>query len=240
MSDFDLKLRSGHDVDAYRAQYARDGYVRIMDLFAPELAEAVHQVLVQNTPYKIVHSDKDGGHVTHDAQTFSRMDPQARGKIMSDLLTRARDGFAYFYAGFPMVDAYLAGEHKSWPLHRLTEFLNTAEMHNFVKTITDEPSVRKLDAQATLYSRGHFLNEHDDSGTHMERRAAYVMGFTKDWRADWGGALLFTDGDRVKHGFAPSFNTLTLFKTPQPHVVTQVSNFAGLGRYSVTGWLRND
>ena len=139
-----------------------------------------------------------------------------------------------------MISAYLEGRDPDWPLHAMTEFLNTPEFHCFVKTITGEPSVKKLDAQATLYGRGHFLNLHDDTGTSAERRAAYVMGFSKSWRPDWGGQLLFMDEDKIQRGFSPSFNSLTLFKTPRPHIVTQVANFAGLGRYSITGWLRDD
>jgi len=124
--------------------------------------------------------------------------------------------------------------------HALTEFLNSPEFMDFTKTITDEAEVIKIDGQATLYGPGHFLNAHDDAGDIKERRVAYVMGFSKGWSRDWGGQLLFLDGNDVTRGFSPSFNTLSLFKVPREHVVTQVTNFAGAGRYSVTGWLRTD
>ena len=74
-----------------------------------------------------------------------------------------------------------------------------------------------------------------------ERRAAYTLGLTRDWRTDWGGQLLFHDeaGD-VPRGLMPRFNVLTLFKTPQWHTVATVAPYAGAPRLSITGWLRDD
>jgi len=239
-SGLEITLNPDHDLDALRAVYARDGVVQIRNFFPDAVADAIYDILTHHTPWQVVHSDAKGAHQTYRPEAWTSLDPALRKQRLTDVLTRARDGFAYFYSCYPMIDAYLAGQDPHWPLHQLTEFLNSPEMHHLVKTITDEPEVRKLDAQATLYSRGHFLNEHDDTGTKAERRAAYVMGFTKGWRVDWGGQLLFTSGDRIDSGLSPSFNTLNLFRVPRSHVVTQVTNFAGRGRYSVTGWLRVD
>ena len=137
-----------------------------------------------------------------------------------------------------MIQAYIKGLDPHWPLHAMTEFLNTHEVLSFVKDITGESSCNKLDCQATRYSKGDFLNTHYDTGNTADRRVAYVMGFTKDWPANWGGQLLMLgDDDSVQMGFTPTFNSLTLFKVPRRHLVTQVSSFAGHSRYSITGWL---
>ncbi|MGC6500780.1 MAG: 2OG-Fe(II) oxygenase family protein [Henriciella sp.] len=44
----------------------------------------------------------------------------------------------------------------------------------------------------------------------------------------------------VTGGWIPRWNTLNLFDGRQVHSVSPVSAFAGDGRYSVVGWLRND
>ena len=237
----DFVLADHHDVAALAETYAREGAVRVEKLFPDEIAQNIANILETQTPWRMVHSNLDGAHKVYTPQEWQALSQMQQKQIVKDTLMQARDGFAYLYSCFPMIDAYLAGENPDWPLHAMSEFLNTPQMHNFVKTITNEPSVKKLDCQATLYGRGHFLNTHDDTGTDAERRAAYVMGFSKDWHIDWGGQLLFLDhaGD-IERGFNPSFNSLTLFKTPRPHIVTQVTNFAGRGRYSITGWLRDD
>lgn len=240
MTDFTLALRPDHDIESLRANYARDGMVRVDRLFPDETAEAIYQVLLRGTPWRMVHSDANGKHRYYKPQEWQSFTPQHRQRTIRDVLTRARSGFSYLYSCYPMIDALLAGDDPDWPLHALTEFLNSAEFLDFTKTITDEPDVIKIDGQATLYSPGHFLNAHDDMGDIAERRAAYVMGYSKGWSPNWGGQLLFLDGDDVSRGFTPSFNSLSLFKVPRDHVVTQVTNFAGAGRYSVTGWLRVD
>ena len=239
MSDITLKLNS-HDIEALRDEYAREGVVRVENLFPSDVAEAIYQVLLRGTPWRVVHSDAQGSHKYYRGEEWHGLAPEQRQKTLQGVLQKARDGFAYLYSCYPMVDALLAGDDPNWPLHELTEFLNSPEFMDFTKTITNEADVIKIDGQATLYAPGHFLNTHDDAGDIKERRVAYVMGFSKNWSRDWGGQLLFLDGDDVTCGFSPSFNTLSLFKVPREHIVTQVTNFAGAGRYSVTGWLRTD
>lgn len=235
-----LSLNPDHDVSAYAREFAKDGMVRVENLFPPETAEAIYQTLQRSTPWRMVHSDATGKHKYYVPEIWQNMAPAERQSIVKNVLAQARDGFAYLYTCYPMIDAYIAGEDPNWPLHAMTEFLNTPEMLDFTRTITNEPTAIKHDAQATLYGPGHFLNTHNDTGDDGERRAAYVMGFTKNWRVDWGGQLLFLDGEDTTSGFSPSFNTLSLFKVPRQHIVTQVTNFAGAGRYSITGWLRDD
>ena len=42
----------------------------------------------------------------------------------------------------------------------------------------------------------------------------------------------------VARGYMPAFNTLNIFRVPQPHSVAWVTPLAGAPRYAVTGWLR--
>lgn len=240
MSQLSLKLSPNHDTDAYAKAYKRDGIVRIANLFPDAVAEAIYQVLAKQTPWRLVHSDENGRHKYYMPEEWKALSARDKQAIIQQVLTRARSGFAYLYSCYPMIDAILAGDDPGWPLHAMTEFLNTPDMLAFTKAITGHEDVIKHDAQATLYTQGHFLNEHNDTGQDRERRAAYVMGFTKNWRVDWGGQLLFLDGQNTEFGVSPTFNTLTLFKVPRNHIVTQVTNFAGAGRFSITGWQRVD
>ncbi|MEL6245955.1 MAG: 2OG-Fe(II) oxygenase family protein, partial [Pseudomonadota bacterium] len=59
---------------------------------------------------------------------------------------------------------------------------------------------------------------------------------------DWGGLLMLIDKQTtdVRSAYIPRFNTLTLFDGMAVHSVSPVSAFAGDGRYSIVGWLRND
>jgi Rps23 Pro-64 3,4-dihydroxylase Tpa1-like proline 4-hydroxylase len=94
------------------------------------------------------------------------------------------------------------------------------------------------DAQATRYGPGDFLTAHDDAVEGKHRRAAYVFGLSRDWRAEWGGLLLFHEPEGEVRGYVPQYNALNLFAVPQPHSVSLVAPFAPRERLSVTGWLR--
>ncbi len=93
-------------------------------------------------------------------------------------------------------------------------------------------------AQASNYRLGDFLTLHDDSHQRDDRLAAFTLGFTRDWRPDWGGQLLFHDADgQIERGFTPGFNVLTLFRVPRVHSVAPVATYAAAKRLSLTGWL---
>ena len=105
--------------------------------------------------------------------------------------------------------------------------------------VTGEDRARYCDAQATRYRKSHFLTTHDDAVEGKDRLFAYVLNFTRDWRPDWGGELLFFDeAGHVAAGFTPTFNALNIFRVPQPHAVSFVAPFAQAPRLSITGWIR--
>ena len=88
---------------------------------------------------------------------------------------------------------------------------------------------------------GHFLSLHNDRIDTQERRVAYVLGFTPRWDARWGGLLHFVADDKQTEidRMTPGFNTLTLFRVPQWHHVSEVLPAAEELRYSISGWLRD-
>lgn len=91
----------------------------------------------------------------------------------------------------------------------------------------------------TRYRRGHFLTLHDDLAEGKHRLAAYVLGLTPDWQADYGGQLQFLDHDgNVEEASIPGFNVLSVFKVPSLHQVTPVAAHVPHARLSITGWLR--
>lgn len=238
MTQLELKLSEHHDVKALAKAYAKDGIVRIKGLFPDEIAEEIFTVLKTKTPWHFVHSNKKGAHRLYGPSEWKNTPVQKKQEILQSVLKHAELGFAYVYWSYPMASAYKEKKDPHWPLHSMIKFLNSDEFKNFVITVTNEPSTTHVGGQATLYAKGHFLNVHDDIGADAKRRAAYVMGFTKNWHINYGGQLLFLDKNgEAERGFNPSFNTLTLFKVPRRHIVTQVANFTPASRFSITGWL---
>lgn len=235
-----LKVNPALDLRSYAKAYQRDGYVQIPDFLDAATAEHVARVLQQGTPWEIALSRADGG-----AETITRAELQSLGAQglrpkVEAVVRQARDGFAFVYLSYPMIRAYLEQREPGHPLHQVTEFLNSGQFLDAGAAVTGERGLTKVDAQASWYRPGDFLTLHNDHGV-GERRAAYTLGFTRNWRPDWGGQLLFHDDDgQITRGLTPRFNALTLFKVPRLHSVASVASYAGEPRLSIVGWLRND
>lgn len=235
-----LRLNPALDPAAFAAAYGEDGVARIPDAFEPAVADRLAGILEQTIDWDIICSNEHGGAEVIDRDRRQALGAEAVAGRLHAATRRARDGFAYVYLGYPMIDAYVAGRDPGHPIHAVTDFLNSAAFIDFCSAVTGEAGVTKIDGQATCYRPGDFLTQHDDTGV-GERLAAYTLGLTRTWRADWGGQLLFHDaqGD-VERGYAPAFNVLTLFKVPRQHSVAPVAPYAGALRLTITGWLRND
>lgn len=94
------------------------------------------------------------------------------------------------------------------------------------------------DGQVTSYDPGDFLTGHDDDLAGPGRKAAFVLGLALQWRAEWGGLLLFHEIGGVQlTGVVPQFNTLNLCTVPRYHSVSMVMPSAPRRRFAVTGLL---
>lgn len=120
------------------------------------------------------------------------------------------------------------------------DFMNTPVFLGLLRTVTGDDRIDLVDAQASRYRPGHVLTAHNDVSAGMNRLYGYVLNFSREWRADWGGTLVFYDADgHVEHGWVPAFNALNLFVVPTRHAVTQVASFAPRDRLSIVGWARS-
>lgn len=121
------------------------------------------------------------------------------------------------------------------------DWLNSEAFIAFVRTVTGDDRIDLADAQASRYRPGHVLTSHNDVSPGKNRLYGYVLNFSRDWRADWGGNLVFYGEDgHIEHGWVPAFNALNLFVVPTRHAVTQVASFAARDRLSIVGWLRSN
>jgi hypothetical protein len=120
------------------------------------------------------------------------------------------------------------------------DWLNSPAFITFARAVTGDDRIDLADAQASRYRPGHVLTSHNDVSPGKNRLYGYVLNFSRDWRADWGGNLVFYGPDgHIEHGWVPAFNALNLFVVPTRHAVTQVASFAPRDRLSIVGWLRS-
>jgi SM-20-related protein len=239
MSERTIRLNPRLDPRDYAAAYTRDGMVQVPDLLDAASAEWLELALEHDTSWHLSLKTPEGGKLL-SPQDMQAMGRDAIGAQMQRALAEGRDGFSFIYLAYPIITTLLTGKDEGHATHALVQFFNDTPFTTFAKAVTGETSVTKIDAQATWFRPGDFLTQHDDTGV-GERRAAYTLGLSRDWRPDWGGQLLFHDanGD-IERGFKPGFNVWTVFKTPRQHSVAPVATYAGGKRRSITGWLRDD
>ncbi|WP_116808331.1 2OG-Fe(II) oxygenase [Steroidobacter cummioxidans] len=233
-----IKLRPELDRRLIAQVFKTQGRVHIPDTLAPASAEALFTQLSAHTPWQL-SLNVGQRHLDLAHQQLMLLSPEQRETMSRQMLEQSQRGFQYVFENFPIYDLYQAGE-RAHPLLAMHEFLNSQEFLQFARDATGLQDIAFADSQATRYLPGHFLTEHDDAIAGKRRLAAYVFGFTPQWRADWGGTLQFIDRDgHVAEGYVPKFNVLNLFRVPQKHSVSYVTPAAaGQARYSITGWLR--
>jgi len=241
-----FELNPALERERYAEQFARDTRVQIRDFLTPETASEIRAVLQTATPWGLA-MQADGTPYDSPQQILNEEMRTREGQERAEAIGRATDeaaakgNYAFRYAQFSLVQAVQRGFNPGGPHEILLEHINSDEFLDLVRDITGERDLVRADGQATLFARGQFLGLHIDSHVAEGWKIAYVMNFTIDeWKPDWGGYLQFFDEDgNVVQAFKPRFNSLNLLRVPQPHSVSMVAPFAPIGRYAVTGWLRD-
>jgi SM-20-related protein len=236
-----FELNPTIDRGAVAARFAVDRRVQIRDVLTPDAAAALHEVLTRTRWGLGWRAGEDGPHGI-EAAALQRLPAAEHNRIGQAIFAAMRGGdYAFSYARYPILDAYLGKWDPDGPYDILLEHLNAPPFLDFIRTVSGMPELCKADAQATLFAANQFLPLHIDAQSAEGWRIAYVLSLCReDWRPDWGGYLQFFDEDGdVIAGYRPRFNALSLFAVPAPHAVSYVPPFAPVGRYSITGWFRD-
>lgn len=231
-------LNPALDAAALARAFAQRGRLSIADILAPETAAALHQHLRERADWQQVVNSGDRV-IELDRPTRAGLTEQQQRDLDNAVYAGARSGFQFRYETLRVPDDEPARAARTDLLARFASWWSCGEARDFLRTVVGAPDIDFADAQATAYSPGDFLTGHDDDVAGKGRIAAYVLNLTPQWRAEWGGLLLFPDaaGDRAE-AFVPGFNRLSLLRVPQPHSVSEVSRAAAFRRYAITGWLR--
>lgn len=243
-----IELNPNMNIEQLKQQFQLRKRLRIENILTTESADYILENL-QQTAWHLVHSTDQEAPKTYNAQQLSDLSEHDLEQIFTGVNQRASKSYQFIYKYFPIINAITSGElPETSMLFQLAQFLNGTEFMKFARELTGDNQLVKIDPQASLYEKGHFLSVHDDtannrtSGDHSLRRFAVVLGFTKNWSPNWGGQTMFFDSDtsHIAESWNPGFNCLTIFEVPTLHNVNYVTPFAEGGRYSVTGWLRQD
>lgn len=244
-----IELNPDLELSSLAKELSEHKKVRINNILTDDSAEAVAETLKQHTAWQLAYTDAEGKPTTLSNDSLIKIDPIAYEKLKQDVYSRAAQEYQFMYKFFPIINGINSGTvTDNSMLYHIASFLNGTEFIRFSRQLTNHNTLVKVDPQASLYEGGHFLNLHDDISYSNDpsdqsiRRYAIVMGFTKNWSVNWGGNTSFYTGADFSSSetWYPGFNTLTVFEVPALHRVNFVAPYAPKGRYSITGWLRDD
>lgn len=225
------------DFEPYRQALARDGAVQIPSVLQDDAANALAHCLRHEVPWTLAFRE-DGRSRTLDATAYAALPEPEYAKLLSAAQARGRSQFEFVYDSYMLVRARQEGRDPGLLLHVMLEFFNSPEFLEFAQWLSGDVQLDAINAQATRYRPGHFLNEHDDSHSQEGRRYAYVLNLTApEWQPEWGGVLRFPEWQgQPERRFVPRWNSLSIFRVPRPHEVLPVAAQATLPRLAITGW----
>lgn len=239
-----LELNPKIDRAALAARFRAEGRVQVPDVLTLASAQAVRAMLLQRTRWELAW--QAGEHSTAEIIPHSVLTgvgaQQAAAQVTAATDSAAQVGdYAFRFASYPILTAYLEGRDPGGPHDSLIEAMNTPEMLGLVRDVTGIAELVKADAQATLFLGNHFLGQHTDANKGLGWRIAYVLNLAPDeWHPNWGGYLQFYDEDgNITCGWRPRFNVLNLMAVPCSHAVSYVPPYAPPGRVAITGWFRD-
>ncbi len=236
-----MRLRLAVDAAAAgraKADFAEHGWARLAPFLRDEDALALEAHLRARSDWR-QHLNQGERLFELDRQTRAAFSRERREALDAAVFRNATEGFQFRFEGIRLPDAAAARLSDATMLGAFGRLLDAPATLDLLRHICADRRIRFADAQATLYSAGDFLTEHDDDVAGKNRIAAWTLGLNPRWRLDWGGLLHLAGagaGDAL--ALVPGFNMLTLFRIPRPHSVSLVSPAAPVGRLGVTGWLR--
>lgn len=230
------------DTGALRETFLREGRVKIHDVLRPDFAEAIHDCLANDVPWRLAYYQPELSGTAEASSRLSpaeqrRLGPEGLEALVSKVAEEAGSQFQYLYDAYDVLDARRRGLDPGLLLQEFLSFVGSDALFHFVQEVSGDTAFNRVDCHACRYRPGHFLREHSDQSPFEQRHMAYVFYFTRDWHVDFGGVTHFRDdAGRVTDSLVPDYNSLTLFRVPVAHCVSQVASFAPRPRLSITGW----
>ncbi|MFK5950016.1 MAG: 2OG-Fe(II) oxygenase family protein [Methylococcales bacterium] len=219
------------DLDLIKKDYTKNGYVRIEKFFNEEYVKKIANSIFNEISWDLCYLS-DSGPISIKEAELKTYTAQQSSELNQKIMSRAQQGFSYYYYRSDLVNSV------NKVLKIFYKDLSGDEFIDFCRELTGENSIDNVNGQLACYSPGCFLRKHTDETNKENRVAAYVINFTPQWNNDWGGNLHILDKQhQIVKTLDPLFNSISIFKVPTLHYVSQVANYARGKRFTATGWM---
>lgn len=224
--------------EAYRSVFKAHRRLHIPSILEPSSATFLHKLVSEDAEWTRSIHLAAGTDVDITMDELKAMSADERADLERSLFESNTDKVSYIFDTVRITAAMDLGRPVAEPMRGLHDFVNGRPFLDFMTRLTGDGRVGFADVMATRYLPGHHATAHGDEDADHSRLYAFVLNLTPEWRADWGGVLMFHDEDgHIAEGYVPKFNALNVFAVPQTHSVSAVSRLARGPRLSITGWI---
>ena len=224
-------LNSSLDLKKIKDDFDKNNYIRIENFLDEAYVKNISQSIFSEISWDLCYLSENGP-VSIKESELKKFTPQQSAELNQKIMVRAQQGFSYFYYRSDLVNT------ANKVLKDFYKDLCDDEFIGFCRQLTGDESINKVNGQLTCYSPGCFLRKHTDKTDKEKRVAAYVINFTPQWNNDWGGNLHILDKQHnILETLDPLFNSISIFRVPTLHYVSQVANYARGRRFTATGWM---
>lgn len=222
-----LVLLSEHiDTYGYLSRFSSKGRIRLEGALSQQDADTTHHALEQQTPWELHLVGGQGPEIINRRELSFLPETDIQNRLQ-EAAERAQTGLSYLRLGYDLMEPL-----DGMALKPLADLVKSPVFARFCESLTGLSGLDLISLSATCYRPGDFFTRHTDTAA----RLCFEWGFTKDWRSDWGGQMLFhsPSGD-IEGGIMPRLNDLALFAGDQPRSVASVAPYAGGPRFAISG-----
>jgi len=221
-----MRLTNTVDAAGYVSRFTAKGRIRLEGAIAGADAETVHHALEQQTPWELHLVSGDGKPEVINRAELNALPPATIQARLQEAAERAQTGLSYLRLGVDLLTTPVPA------LADIAALIRSNDFARFCESLTGLSGLELTTLQATCYRPGDFFTRHTDNAA----RLCFEWSFTKDWRSDWGGQVLFhsPSGD-IEGGIMPRLNDLSLYAGDQPRSVASVAAYAAGPRFSLSG-----
>ena len=217
-----------NDIDApgYVSRFTHKGRIRLEGAIAAADAEAVHHALEQQTPWELHLVSGEGKPEVINRAELNALPASTIQTRLQEAAERAQSGLSYLRLGVDLTTDEVPA------LAEIAGLIRSDAFARFCENLTGLSGLELTTLMATCYRPGDFFTRHTDTAA----RLCFEWNFTRDWRSDWGGQVLFhsPSGD-IEGGIMPRLNDLSLYAGDQPRSVASVAAYAAGPRFSLAG-----
>jgi len=221
-----MKLTETIDAAGYVSRFTAKGRIRLEGAIPAADADAVHHALEQQTPWALHLVSGEGKPEVINRAELNALPEASIQARLQEAAERAQTGLSYLRLGVDL----LATEVPA--LAEITGLIRSTAFARFCEGLTGLSGLELTTLHATCYRPGDFFTRHTDNAARLD----FEWNFTRDWRSDWGGQVLFhsPSGD-IEGGIMPRLNDLSLYAGDQPRSVASVAAYAAGPRFALGG-----